>query len=301
VKPRAFRGDFWPALLYMAPALVLCLAFVFIPFVRAVWLSFFVVDRNSFEPSAFYGLNYYGRIFNLGDAALGDDWLRSILATLAFALMVVPASLVAALGLAYLATAPVRRIGLFRTLFSTSVAVSVASASVIWSLIFSPNTRLFTWLLELLGSQATGVLTDSRLALPAVAFMTVWSGLGFNFIIALAGLQAVPHELLESARIDGASRRQSFRHVTLPLLGPTLLFLLIITTITSFQAFTQFKVMIDSAGPDRSTNVFVYSIFTAFWSENNYGFASAMSVVLFFILLGLSWLQFRLDRTVHYQ
>jgi sn-glycerol 3-phosphate transport system permease protein len=85
------------------------------------------------------------------------------------------------------------------------------------------------------------------------------------------------------------------------MLGPTLLFLLVMSTISSFEAFTQFKVLIDSAGPDQSTNVFVYAIFDAFWSENNYGFASAMSVVLFIALLGLTIGQFKLDKTVHYQ
>ena len=84
-------------------------------------------------------------------------------------------------------------------------------------------------------------------------------------------------------------------------MGPTLLFLLVMTTISCFEAFTQFKVLIDSAGPDGTTNTFVYSIFTAFWAENNYGLASAMSVVLFLALLGLIVAQLRLDRTVHYQ
>lgn len=293
--------DFAPALLYMAPALVLCVLFTFAPFVRAVELSFFIVDRNTFAPDTFFGWNYYGRVFNVGDAALGDDFLRSIGTTVLFSLLVVPTSLVSSLGLAWLATAPVRRIGVFRTIFSTSVAISVASASVIWSLIFSPNANLFGWLLRWTGSAASGVLTDAHWALPALAFMTVWTSLGFNFIIALAGLQAIPSELHEAARVDGASRWQGFRRVTLPLLGPTLLFLFVMTTISCFQAFTQFKVMVDSAGPDQSTNVFVYAIFTAFWSENNYGFASAMSVVLFLLLLGLSTIQFRLDQRVHYQ
>lgn len=298
---RTRRRNLGKALAYMAPAIGLCLAFTFIPFARAIWLSFFIVDRNTFSPKVFYGLQYYGRIFNLGPAALGGEYLRSVLTSLSFTLMVVPASMLSALALAYLASARLRKIGIFRTIFSSSVAISVASASVIWSLIFSPNTRLFSWLLEALGSKASGVLTDASLALPAMAAMTVWSNLGFNFIITLAGLQAISRDLIDSARIDGARRDQIFGRVILPLLGPSLLFILIITTISSLQAFTQFKVMIDSGGPDLSTNVFVFAIFTSFWSENNYGFASAMSIVLFFILLGLSWAQFKLDRRVHYQ
>ena len=120
----------------------------------------------------------------------------------------------------------------------------------------------------------------------------------------LAGqiLQAIPDDIYESAQIDGASGWKSFRFITLPLLTPTLLFLILINTIQSFQAFTQFNVLIGNEGPDNATNVFVYSIFTAFWKDNRYGFASAMSVVLFLILLVLTFIQFRLlDRRVHYQ
>ncbi|MDQ6695298.1 MAG: sugar ABC transporter permease, partial [Chloroflexota bacterium] len=143
---------------------------------------------------------------------------------------------------------------------------------------------------------------DPVTALPAVAFMTVWATLGFNFIITLAGLQAIPQELYESSRIDGASPWQQFRSITFPLLSPTLLFLVIISTVGSFQAFTQFNVLIANEGPNGSTNVMVYSLFSSFFKDNRYGFASAIAVVLFLVLLALSIMQFRLlDRRVHYQ
>jgi sn-glycerol 3-phosphate transport system permease protein len=132
--------------------------------------------------------------------------------------------------------------------------------------------------------------------------MTVWTSLGFNFIIILAGLQAIPQDLYESGRIDGTNGWTAFRYVSLPLLTPTLMFLCIISTIQCFQAFTQFHVLIGNAGPDNATNVMVYALFTAFWKDNRYGFASALAVVLFGILLVLTVLQYRvLDRRVHYQ
>jgi len=285
----------------MAPAIVVFLAFTILPFIRAIMLGFFIVDRNTFQPAKFFGTGYYERVFNIGDAALGPDYLQSILTSFEFALMVVPFSMASALGLAVLANAKVKHIEVFRTIFSTSVAVSVASAGVIWSLLFSPNIKLTQWILEAFHLNSSSILTDARTALPAMAFMTVWTNLGLDFIILLAGLRGIPKDLYESAHIDGAGRFTVFRRITLPLLGPTLLFLAIISSIACFQAFTQFKVMIDSAGPDQSTNVFVYSIFNTFWMENNYGFASAMSVVLFIVLLVLTILQFRLDRKVHYQ
>ncbi len=173
---------------------------------------------------------------------------------------------------------------------------------MIWALIYSPTTKATLWLVELLQLNSASLLQDSSTALLAVAFMTTWTSLGFNFIITLAGIQAIPQDLYESALIDGASGWKAFRFITLPLLSPTLLFLILISTIQSFQAFTQFNVLIGNEGPDSATDVFVFAIFTAFWKDNRYGFASAMSVVLFLILLVLTFIQFRLlDRRVHYQ
>jgi len=289
------------ALLYILPALVFLVGFTYLPFLKSLWYSFFIIDRNTFEPVKFYGLTYYGRIFNLGDAGQGPDWINSILITLKFSLMVVPPLIVAAVFLAALSSGKIKGIKLFRSIFTISLAVSLASAGIIWSLLFSPAANLTGWLINLAGIKSPTLLNDSGWALPCVAFMTVWTSLGFNYLIALTGIQAIPSELHESCSIDGGNRWQAFRHVTLPLLGPSLIFLLVIDTIACFQAFTQFKVMIDSVGPDRSTDVFVYAIFNTFWVENNYGLASAMSIILFAILLGLSFLQLRLDKRVHYQ
>jgi ABC-type sugar transport system permease subunit len=172
---------------------------------------------------------------------------------------------------------------------------------VIWALIYSPATRATQWLIDTLHIQSGSLLQDPRTALFAVAFMTTWTSLGFNFIVTLSGLQAIPQDMYESAQIDGANAWETFRFITIPLLSPTLLFLVLINTIQSFQAFTQFNVLIGNEGPNNATNVFVFSIFTAFWKDNRYGFASAMSVVLFMVLLVLTFIQFRLlDRGVHY-
>jgi ABC-type sugar transport system permease subunit len=299
-KRRQQWKEFGRALLYMAPAILFLVAFTYIPFVRSIWLSFFVTTPQG-ETARFNGVKYYTRIFNL-DGSGRTEYLRSILTTLYFSFMVVPLGIVFALGLALLATLKVRAIAFFRTIFTSSIAISVASASVIWALIYSPTTKATQWIIELLNLNAGSLLQHSSTALLAVAFTTVWTALGFNFIVTLAGIQAIPEDIYESALIDGATSWKSFRFITLPLLTPTLLFLILINTIQSFQAFTQFNVLIGNEGPSSSTNVFVYSIFTAFWKDNRYGFASAMSVVLFLILLALTFIQFKmLDRRVHYQ
>jgi sn-glycerol 3-phosphate transport system permease protein len=300
-QSRRAWAELGPALLFMLPAIILVAAFTYVPFIRAVSLSLFVVNRNTFRPSHFMGLAYYLRVLNIGGSPFGTLYLRSLLTTFTFTLMVVPLSIAAAVGLGLLAQARLRKIGIVRTIFTSTVAISVASASVIWSLIYSPNLGLFRGVLRAFHLNSTGLLTDSHTALAAVALMTIWTSLGFNFVVALAGLQTIPGELYESALIDGAGHGTTFRKLTLPLLGPTLLFLLVITTIACFQSFTQFKVLNDSVGPDQSTNVFVYAIFDAFWMQNDYGFASAMSVVLFVVILGLTISQLRLDRKVHYQ
>jgi sn-glycerol 3-phosphate transport system permease protein len=293
-------GDLGWALLYMAPALLIFLAFTFIPFIRSIWLSFNVTDQTG-APARFNGLAYYARLLNL-DGSGRDEYLRSILTTVKYTLLTVPPGIAVAVALALLAMARVRGIGIFRTIFTSTVAISVASASVIWALIYNPSVGATNWLLNLLHLQGQGLLLDPATALPAVAFMSVWTSLGFNFIIALAGLQGIPQELYDSSRIDGANGWQVFRKITLPLLTPTLLFLVIISTINAFQAFTQFNVLIANEGPNGSTNVMVFALFTAFFKDNRYGFASSIAVVLFVVLLALSVLQFRLlDRKVHYQ
>lgn len=289
------------ALLYMAPALVLFLLFTYIPFVRSIILSFYVTDPIG-EPSRFNDIKYYTRILNL-DGSGRDEYLKSILTTIEFSLMVVPLGIITSLALAILATAKVKTIGFFRTIFTSSVAISVASAGVIWSLIYAPNIKLTKWLVDLLHLQEDSLLNNPSTALAAVAFMTVWTSLGFNFIITLAGIQGIPQDLYESGRIDGTNGWSAFRFLTFPLLTPTLMFLFIISTIQCFQAFTQFSVLMNnSSGPDNSTNVMVFQLFTAFWKDTRYGFASAIAVVLFVILIILTVIQYRvLDRRVHYQ
>jgi sn-glycerol 3-phosphate transport system permease protein len=280
---------------YAAPALILFTVFTYWPFLRAIWLSLHITNATG-EIVKFNGLAYYTRVLT------SPEYLESIWLTFKFALMVVPAGIASGVGLAVLAAVKLRHVKIFRTLFTSSIAISLASAGVIFTMFYSPVIGVTQGLEQLLGLKSPGLLANAETALAAVAAMTVWSGLGFNFVICLSGIQAIPDEIFESGMIDGASGWKSFIHLTLPLLAPTLLFLLVIGTIQSAQAFTQFSVLMQGPGPQGSTNVFVYSTFRTFWLENRYGFSSAMSIVLFAILFVLSLIQFRgLDRRVHYQ
>ena len=196
-----------------------------------------------------------------------------------------------------------RRSRIFRTIFTSTVAISVASASVIWALIYNPSVKVTTWVVDLLHLKTEGLLLDPATALPAVAFMTIWTSLGFNFIIALAGLQGIPQELYESSRIDGASGWQG-----VPLYHPA-------------AADADAAVPADYLHDQRLPGVYpvqradrqrraerldqragLLRCSRSFFKDNRYGFASAIAVVLFVVLLMLSVIQFRLlDRRVHYQ
>ncbi len=292
-------SNFAWALLFLAPALVIFAVFSYVPLFQAIWLSLHITDEVG-NPVHLIGLRYYLTILSPSSGI--DTYLTSLELSCEFALIVVLLQILLGVGLAALAQGKVRGIAIFRTIFMCSIAVSLASASVIWSLLYDPSTGIMTWLTSFLHLAQPGVLNNPTTALPAVAIMTVWSGLGFYFVILLAGMQAVPAELYESAALDGAGAWQKFRHITLPLLTPILLFLLVIDTIQSFQSFTQFNVLMNGPGPDNATNVFVYATYQSFWFDHRYGFASAMSVILFIILLVLSLLQLGfLGRRVHYR
>lgn len=294
VRPRT--RDLGRALLYASPALIIFFLFTYFPFIRAIYLSLHITNPAG-EARRFVGLQNYARILGL-DANSTVDFVPYIVESLKFAVLVVPAGIVIAIALAMLATVRVRGIEIFRTIFTSSIAISLASSGVIWALIYNPSTRATRWLVDLLGLQQPSLLANEATALIAVAVMSIWSGIGFNFIITLAGIQAIPQDLYESAAIDGANRWSAFRRITLPLLSPTLLFLLVINTIGSLQAFTQFHLLI----PEKTPNVYVYATYREFWYNNRYGFAAAMSLVLFVMLLILTVVQYRLaNRRVHYQ
>jgi sn-glycerol 3-phosphate transport system permease protein len=186
-------------------------------------------------------------------------------------------------------------------IFSLTIAVSGATAALIFSYLYNPSLGWLNYLLGFIGIDPVPWLIDARFALPAVAFTTVWLQIGLNTVILLAGMQGISEELYESAMIDGATSWSKFRHITLPLLSPTLFFLLIVDTLAAFQTFTQIHVM-TSGGPLDSTNVLVYSIYREFYFNGKYGYAAAQSIMLFIIILALTIIQFGVvEKRVHYE
>ena len=295
-RPRYPAREIGTALLFLAPSLALFSLFTFWPLVRTVVLSFYGSDIIG-RPSLFVGLRQYQQLFTLPS-------LRDVLvATVLFALMTVVPSLLLGLALALVLQARLAGIGLFRTLLATPFAFSVATASVVFAIFYNPGVGVFNGFLQLLHLPPVNWLTSPSTALPSVAIASVWLQLGYNVLVLSAGLQAIPDEIYEAARLDGARGPALLRHVTLPLLTPSLFFLLVVTTIISLQSFGQIHIL-TRGGPAGSTTTLVYAIYyNAFaFGNSNFGFSSAMAVVLLVIVIAITAAQFgALERRVFYR
>jgi ABC-type sugar transport system permease subunit len=282
------------ALALLSPSLVVFGLFVFYPLVRAGFLG---LHQNDFFGGnrRYIGFSQYVDVFN------SDGFRESLGTTLQFALLTVPTGLVLGLALAMLADKKLRGIGFFRTIFASTVATSVAVASLMFLVLFNPSIGVLTKLLPFDVLKSPGLLQDPDTALIAVAVTTVWQNLGFTFIVISAGLQSIPSELREAALIDGARSWRRFTNVTLPLLSPTLMFAAVVLTIGAFQTYGQIDLLTEG-GPGDATRVLVYSIYGRTSPiVNNEGVQSATAVLLFLIVLLLSVFQFTfLDKRVHY-
>jgi len=282
------------ALGFLSPSLLVFLVFVFIPLLRSVQLSMHATNPIG-QMRDFVGLEQYQRLIT------DPDFYNSIRVSVTFAFYAVSLTVLLSLGLALLGNIRIRGIAVFRTIFSSTIAVSGATASLIFLLLFNLSIGIFNYILDLLYLPRVPWLTDPVWALFSVSMVTIWLALGLNTIIMLAGMQGIPDELYEAARIDGAGFWEQFRHVTLPLLSPTIFFLIVIDTLSAFQAFTQIQVM-TRGGPVNATNTLVYSIYRSFYFNGAYGYAAAQAVVLLFIMLALTTVQFfGLERRVYYQ
>jgi sn-glycerol 3-phosphate transport system permease protein len=282
------------SLLYLLPSLVAFAAFIFYPLVKSIYLSLFASDPFGRGTGVYVGLRQYQI------ALTSTSYRQALGVTLLYTLYTVPLGLLVALGLAVLANARVRGISIFRTVYALPIGVSVAASSLVFLLLYNPSAGVLNYFLTSLGLPAVQWLIQPRSALWAIAFLSIWMSLGFNFIVLLSGLQGIPEELYESAKIDGAGSLRLFASITVPLLTPTLFFVLVISTIGAFQTFAQIH-LLTRGGPAGATNVVVYSIYRDAFFNFQTGYASAQAVILFLILLALTAIQFGvLERRVYY-
>ncbi len=243
----------------------------------------------------FVGLKYYLRLF------ASDTFKNSLIVTLRFVLYTVPAVLFAGLALSTLANIRLKGISIFRILFSLTISISGATAALLFMFLYHPILGQFNYLLSLIGVAPIPWLIDVKWALIAVSIPRIWLGTGFATVLLLAGMQGISEEYYEAAKIDGAGFWQSWVNITLPLITPSLFFLLVVTTLGAFQTFTEVNVL-TAGGPVNSTDVIVQEIFRSFYFNGQYGLASAEALVLFVIILALTILQFGvLEKKVHYE
>jgi sn-glycerol 3-phosphate transport system permease protein len=286
--------SFATGLAYLAPSLVLFAAFVFIPLAQSIYLSFFNT-RATGAITTFAGLDHYVELLT------SPAFRTGLLATTLFAAYTVPIGIALGLVLAVLLNQRLRGINVFRTMMSSTIAISAAVGALIWLLLLNPSLGLLNYILSLVGVRGPEWLIQPAFAIIAVSITTIWLTLGTNIIVLLAGLQGVPEEIYEAARLDGARGLRMFTRITMPMVSPSLFFLLVVDTIAVLQAFTQIH-LLTRGGPVDATRVLVYSIYQDAFQNFQFGYASAQAVILFLLVMALTLVQFRfVERRVHYQ
>ncbi|MBK9121505.1 MAG: sugar ABC transporter permease [Chloroflexi bacterium] len=285
------RFNFWPYL-FVAPALILLGAFLIYPAAYAFQMSFY--DWQLIGDSEFVGLDNYIRFLELPNVQ------TAISNTLKYTLLNVPGTLFASLFVAILLNQEIRGRAWFRVLFYLPVISSDVAVSLLWKWIYWAGERgLLNNVIGLVGIAPQDWLGNPNLAMPMVVLLTIWKGMGTTMLIFLAGLQSIPRDLYESAEIDGASAWGRFRFVTWPLLRPVTLVVMLLLTISSLQVFTPIFVM-TGGGPANHTLTIAFYIYNMAFRNGLYGFASAISYLLFGFILVLTIVQRRYFRDVSF-
>jgi len=280
-----------PAYGFVMPALLAIAVFFFVPALASVLLSLTDFDIYAIASRANLRLTWHENYARL----LGDPlfWL-ALRNTLYFVVVAGPLSIAASLAAALLVSARlVRWKGLFRTVLFLPVVTTLVAVGVVWRYAYHPRIGLLNHALGALGVGPVDWLGDPAWAMPAIILMAVWKGFGFNMVIFIAGLQNVPERLYEAASIDGAGTVAQLRHVTLPLLAPTFLFVAVMTAIGYFQLFAEPYVM-TQGGPAHATLSIVLLMYGEGFRWWNMGYAAALAFVLFALILALTLVTLRL-------
>jgi len=275
---------------FIGPAMALLLLVHVYPLVHVIGLSFSeygVVEGHA----RWAGVDNYARLID------SDVFYIALRNTILYTLIVVPVAMLISLGLAYLVHPLGRRMQTFyKSAFYLPGVVSSVVLALVWSWMYSKENGLLNQLLGALYIEPVGWLADSGVALVSIALIAVTSGLGVPLLLLLAAMDAVPDDYYEAAEIDGAGPLRSFWHISVPLLKPTLLYLVVVMTIGSFQVFETVYLMTDG-GPSYATTTLVYLIYESAFRYFDFGLASAQAVVLFLMVLVLAIVQFRLLST----
>ncbi|MEU1390979.1 MULTISPECIES: sugar ABC transporter permease [unclassified Nonomuraea] len=282
-RPRRRARD-WHAYLFVGPSLFGVVAFLLLPVVIVLVLSFFNWELLS-EPT-FAGLDNYRRL-----AADGETW-HALGVTLLYVVLCIPLQTVLALVLALLLDRKVKGLRLYRSLYLIPWMATPIVLGLVWNWIFDPRDGALNSLLGLAGITGPDWLSDPAWALPAIALVNVWQHTGYTMLFFLAGLQGIPKELYDAAATDGATPAQRFWRITLPLLNPTMFFVMVTNLIGAFQVFDTVYVM-TNGGPSQSTEVLNFRIYETAFKQFDFGYASTLSMLLFGVILLVTLAQVR--------
>jgi len=276
------------AYLLISPWIIGFIAFMLGPMVASFGLSFFETNMFSWD---YVGLENYSRLISL-DTTRSLFW-KSLYNTIYYVAFSIPLTIGAGFFIALLLNQEIRWRSAYRVIYYLPSIIPGIAASMVWLYLFQPEFGVINWMLSLVGIEGIRWLFDTRTAKLVFVIMSIW-GAGGNMLIFLAGLQGIPTELYEAAKIDGAVAWRRLRHITLPMMSPTIFFVVITNIILSFQIFTNVYIMTDSSGgPANSTMMYVLHLYLVAFRQYRLGYASALAWVLFVILLLLTLLIFK--------
>lgn len=283
ILAKIINNQNFAGLIFILPALLGTLIFIVIPVIASFGLSF--TSWDLLNPIQFVGLDNYRLIF------AEPLFFKILINTLVFAVATSVLGVIIPLVLAAILNSKIRGAEFYKTAYFLPFITPMIVIGIVWQWIFDPNIGILNNVLHL----HIQWLYDTNWALPALIIVTVWKLIGYNMVIFLSGFSSIPENLYEAAKIDGANSAQTFLRVTVPMLSPTIFFVIIITAISSFQVFDLIYLM-TQGGPLDSTNVLVYAIYKNAFEFFNVGKASAIAYVLFFIILVLTLVQWNLRK-----
>lgn len=274
---------------FLAPALILLVIFLVIPFLLAFGFSFTNqrLISNPRVPTQFVGLDNYITMLQT------DEFRRGLLNNFIFVVIVVPVQTSLALFLALLINQKIRFSNLFRGMYFVPVVMPMVVVAVIWAFLYNPGQGTINWLIQTLSGGLLGPydwLNNPTLAFPSIMALSIWQGVGFQMVIFLAGLQEIPEEVYEAAAIDGVNKIQEVFYITIPMLRNAAIFVILSTTILAFQLFVQVDVL-TSGGPENSTMTMMLHVINQGFRQLRVGYASAVTVTFFIIVLAVSLIQ----------
>lgn len=281
-------------IIYLLPSMLIFLIFTFYPFVKTLVTSFFATT-NTGALTQFVDIQNYISLFT------DPKYLQNLGNTLLYLVLTVPLTVIISLMLAVLSCSNLPGMGVFRTIFSSTMGISVAAGSVFWNLLFHPTAGLLNHLISSLGGRPVGWLTDANCALLSVSAVSIWMNIGFSYLVLMGGLKNIDDSHYESVEIVGGGFFYRLFKVTIPLISPSLFFVFTTALIGAFQSFGLID-MLTAGGPNNSTNLLVYRLYKDAFVNFRIGSASAQGVVLFLLILLVSQLQTKLtERLVTYQ